>query len=244
MAECKIIASIHLGGLEWIKLSKPMETELPNLQIKSLRLSSSSNQELQVELKVEATSKSEAKELARYKLNQIVDILSFKNDVAIERVEIHKMLLWDEKDIPRGEALEVLQCDLRVARLEELDPSVIESYIKALADYSTEVIELLFMYREAIGQESSSLKYILLHRLLEKAKGGGLQEWLKKEDSHVPVVEERGRKISKYTHLRDHIHPKQAQFPLAEIEQYLPGLQRLAKKAITERIEQDKTFNL
>lgn len=239
MAECKIIASIYLGGLQWIKLSEPMETELSNLHVKSLRLSSSSNKKLQVELEVEATSKSEAQDLAWYKLNQIADILSFKHDVAINRVETHRILLRDENDTPRGEVLVYLPCEISAAKLEELDASVIESDIKALANYSPDVIELLFMYKEAISQGSSSFKYLLLHRLLEKAKEGSLQEWFKREDTNVPVVvDERGKRISMYTYLRNHIHPKESKFPSVEIEKYLPGLQRLAKKAIIEEMEQ------
>lgn len=237
MAEYTIKASIHLEGLRWIKLSKPIQTELSNLEIKSLHLSSISDKELQVELKLEATSRTEARSLALVKLNSIADILSFKSDVA-NRVEIHTV-----EDEDGGEGLDVLQAFCSAADSKELDASVVEGYIKALAGYSCEVIDLLSRYREAIRQKDSILKYNFLYQLLDKAKKErkDLEEWFKKEEPHVQVVrDEKVTKISTmYTYLRDCIHhPKQNKFPLEEIEKYLPGLQRLARKAIMEKMEQ------
>lgn len=118
MAECTIKASIHLGGLQLIRLSPPLETELPNLQIKNLHLSSSSERELQIELKLEASSKAEAKALAGYRLNQIADMLSFKHDVAVEGVAIHTV---EDKNRGEGELIELIRAEAKICKLEELD---------------------------------------------------------------------------------------------------------------------------
>lgn len=98
---------------------------------------------------------------------------------------------------------------------------VVEGDIKSLADYldSDKDIELLLsMYRQAISQENSILKYNFLYQLLEYTKSErknpkrdrkNLEEWFKKEEPHVQVVrddeygalrDEKGNKIStKYT---------------------------------------------
>ena len=99
------------------------------------------------------------------------------------------------------------------------------------------------MWREATSIESSALKYVRLYGLMEflfANKTRELTKWITNNDNEplVQMFHYRMRKygVTVYTHLRHRTyHPRGEPFPHTEINNALPKLRNLVRKAIKER---------
>ena len=106
-------------------------------------------------------------------------------------------------------------------------------------DYSTDCEEAIYMWREAISNESPTLRYVLLYRLLEflfKSDTEKLTSWIVSKEPNVQIFRDRRRKDHTiYTYLRDHIHPKGRTFPVKQIRDNESKLLTLVQQAIKEK---------
>lgn len=97
------------------------------------------------------------------------------------------------------------------------------------------------MWQEAISNDSDELKYLLLYRILEKLIGGRkeIDQWILSQEPQTKMIKnsrsKKKKEVTIFTYLRDQIHPKQPDFPFDEIKNYLPKLQDLARKAISNK---------
>lgn len=101
------------------------------------------------------------------------------------------------------------------------------------------------MWKDALGQETDALKFLLLFRLLEwihRGEGIGkerkaVDRWIRLTDPKLPLEKDKNGKsdISVLTFLRDNIHAKSIDFPFSQISSHLPRLQALVKLCIKEK---------
>jgi hypothetical protein len=210
----------------------------------SVTLSSQSADRLSVSIEIEADSDTAAKELAQFELTRVSDLLSFHYSIGVSRSGITGMSSTTSSG---GQAKISLQTSL------SLSATVCATYTmnnkKKLATlvsrmkqgYSYDVEEVMFRWREAISNESSALRYLLLYRLLELLfvnDTRALTSWIKNRDPNVQLVSDRQRgEITMYTALRDHIHPKEKVFPIREIEGNVGKLQTLVHQRIEEKYQ-------
>jgi len=210
-------------------------------------LNSARDDNLSVQIILEADDPAAAKEMAGIELDRISTLLSYFHDVPLERSGITGMSTVqvdaEGKQITVGEAMVVI--DAILSLVKELGPKSAEELRHQLEKvYPVDFEDVISMWREAISTESPALKYILLYRLIEflfsnkgKAKTRVLTDWIKKKEPSVnmhPPDEYRNYHYTHYTYLRDNIHPKTKLFPRTEINEALPMLQRLTKQAIEE----------
>jgi len=117
---------------------------------------------------------------------------------------------------------------------EELDRHLGKEYPPCFADISFE--DVISMWREAISTESSALKYVRLYGLMEflfANETGELTKWITNNDNE-PLVQMFHYRMRKYG-VTVYTHPRGEPFPHTEINNALPKLRNLVRKAIRER---------
>jgi len=204
-------------------------------------LSSKSDEELSVLIKLEAENDAIAREYAMIELGMICDLLSFYCNTVILKSGISGVSCTS---IKRGyvdvSARFEVGSRMTVRGVVTLgDKSLAKLTSNLRKDYPVDCREAIYMWREAISNESSVLRYLLLYRLLEFLFGSDtktLTSWIINKDPKVQLVNDRKRgKITIYTSLRDHIHPKEKNFPIKEIQGNVAELQTLVQQRIKEK---------
>ena len=224
----------ELGLSSDINFTSPSKTRIV--------LSSKSDDELAVLIKLEADDDTSAQELSRLELSRICNLLSFYENASISKSRVTGMSYI--KATPEGNT------EVSVAVTASIHATVgamltlgNKSITKLVSDlekgYSTDCEEALYMWREAISNESPALRYVLLYRLLEflfKSDTEKLTSWIVSKEPNVQIFRDRRRKDHTiYTYLRDHIHPKGKTFPMKQIRDNESKLRTLVQQAIKEK---------
>jgi len=205
-------------------------------------LNSASDDNLSVQIVLEADDPTGAKEMAEIELDRICNLLSYFHDFPLEQSSITGMssvqVDAEGKQITVGEAIVGIDAVLSVVK--ELGPKSAEKLRHRLEKvYPVDFEDVISMWREAISTESPTLKYILLYRLMEymfKNDMNALTAWVIQKELSVQILEDRQRhRHTVYTYLRDNVHPKTKVFPHTEIKDALPKLQSLVKQFIEEK---------
>ncbi len=170
------------------------------------------------------------------------DFFSFIHNIGgvesrIDRLEYER--IHDGKAIQGGQVYKSITARGRVVkaiRQNDLD-KVINNITK---DNMNDLDEVMFMWREAISNESAMVKYYLLYRLMEHMLGTekDIDEWILGKEPGVTYPDKRKGKKGEttiYTYLRDNIHPKQEAFPFREMRERLQGFQTLVRQCISEK---------
>jgi hypothetical protein len=230
---------ITLSPASKIRLSSDMSFISPSKA--EVTLSSRSDEELSVLIKLEAENDAIARECAMVELGMVCDLLSFYCNTVILKSGISGVSCTS---IKRGyvdvSARFKVGSRMTVSGVVTLgDKSLAKLTSNLRKDYPVDCREAIYMWREAISNESSVLRYLLLYRLLEflfESDTETLTSWIINKDPKVQLVDDRKRgKTTSYTSLRDHIHPKEKDFPIKEIQGNVDKLQTLVQQRIKEK---------
>lgn len=238
--EYEINGIIKFFASDKLKLSKRLDFTSPSGA--RVGLDSSSNNDITVEIFLEAESDDDARAIAEIELSRTCNLLSFFYNVPISKSSIKGMVLVSRNHegniVCTGKAMVAL--DAILSHFHELNAQSVEKLAHRLEkEYPVNFEDIIYMWKEAISIEEPALKYLLLYRLMEFLFGGNTKEltdWIVAKDSSVPLYHEKRSKryITHYTHLRDNIHRKTRDFPFKDIKDALPKLQDLTKQAIEE----------
>lgn len=157
------------------------------------KLNSDDDNNVVVELTLESPNKTIAEELAEIELKRIADIISYFQNIPVKETKITGMtsstadsrgkhIIIEEKIISKDE----------VSIVHQLDLESTENLVKRLKEtYSSDIEDVLSMWREAISTETSALKYLLIYRLMEfifKSDTKNLTKWIRSKDPNVKIV--------------------------------------------------------
>lgn len=208
----------------------------------SIVLSSKNDDKLAVLIKLEAEDDTTAQGLSQLELSRICNVLSFYHNVSISKSRVTGMSYT--KTTPEGntEVAAAVKVSLHVtaSAMVTLGNKSLTKLVSDLGKgYSTDCEEVIYMWREAISDESPALQYVLLYRLLEflfKSDTKKLTSWIVSKEPNVQIFRDRRRKDHTiYTYLRDHIHPKGKTFPMKQIRDNESKLRTLVQQAIKEK---------
>jgi len=227
-------------------LEHPLSYQRENLQI-SIKNNSKSNQnrQLDITLRIDSKDKESAVIKVENELDRISDLISwFYNDVPVVKWGISR--IEDSRGV--GTATATVPLSARFCRPKNLDDEDIKKFKNQLVrDYSDDFEEILIMWREALTEQSKGLKFFLFYRILERLCDGKpgeerkrVEKWIKAKEKDIEMRESKGKLVTIYTFLRDNIHAKDSRFPYADIEKYLPRLQKLTKEKIQEVFSREK----
>lgn len=237
--EYAINGMIALSGDSRLKLSSSVD--FVSASKASISLTSESADKLSVLIRVEADNDTTAQELGQLELNRICNLLSFHSNIGISRSAITGMSRFVASE---GQTNMVcrstvdIRCSVNVVlTLGDTALAKLASHLKQ--DYSSDFDEATLMWREAISNESSALRYLLLYRLLEflfESDTKALTSWIVEKVPDVQLKHDRNRgEVTIYTSLRDHIHRKERVFPFTEIQGRVGELQALVQQRIREK---------
>lgn len=211
-------------------------------------LSSKSDKELSVLVKLEAGDDTSAIELAQLELSRICNVLSFYRNIGVSKSGISGMSCISTSkshtDVSSMATVGLTAIGEKTVTLGERSLSKLVSCLRQ--DYSDDFEEVIDIWREALSRESSVERFFALYRLMEYLfdaggkTGRAIDEWIKTKDSSVrlfPKNKYRDYEHTVYTYLRDNVHYKaeRKQFPLKEIEENLMKFQTLVHKKIEEK---------
>ena len=235
----KIIFS-ELSGSLWLKFEEEINFTSPYFY-SEVKISSPEGYEgeLNVEMTIKAKSQEEAMEKGKIELKRVADLLGWFKQIPI----IGRKITTVSHQTQHGD-IEITECigikekvivtqipneDLRKKLKNDLEREYPENFEEAIS-----------MWQEAISNDSDGLKYLLLYRILEKLIGKKeIDQWILSQEPQTKMIKnsrsKKKKEVTIFTYLRDQIHPKQPDFPFDEIKNYLPKLQDLARKAISNK---------
>jgi hypothetical protein len=235
---CEATGIINFDSERRFKLESPVKFTTPSgINV----VMSTKDNVLNVQMTLEVENRDDAKGRASVELNNICNIISYFYDIPILVSRITGVILTEIT--PEGENIITGDVGIGLDVILSLDINIGVEGAKVLVDYiekkySTDFENVIFMWREAISNESTTMKYILLYRLIEflfENNTKELTKWIILKEPEVQIVKDRKRRnvpVTIYTHLRDNMHFKQKIFPVEDIRSYLPKLQNLVKEAI------------
>jgi hypothetical protein len=208
-------------------------------------LSSKSDEELSVLMKLEAENDAIAQEFAIIELGMICDLLSFyHNTVTLKSGITGVSCTTIKKGYVDVSCLVKIGIQATASVVVTLgDKSLAKLTSNLRKHHPVDCREAIYMWRDAISKESSVEKFFFLYRLMEYLfdaggkTGRAIDEWIKTKDSSVrlfPKNKYRDYEHTVYTYLRDNVHYKaeRKQFPLKEIEENLLKFQTLVHQKI------------
>jgi hypothetical protein len=211
----------------------------------SIVLSSKSDDQLTVLMKLAADNDTTAQELAQLELSRICNVLSFYHNTSISRSRVTGMSYT--KTTPGGNTEVVNMVTLRLSATADVVLSLSNKSITKLVsnlgqDFSTDCEEVFYMWREAISSEPPVERFFSLYRLMEYLfrDAKSIDEWIRSKDCSVqlfPPNKYRDYEHTVYTYLRDNIHYKKEKrfFPIREIRGNLEEFQALVQQAIKKK---------
>jgi len=208
-------------------------------------LSSKSDEELSVLIKLEADDDTSAAELAQLELSRICNVLSFSHNIRVSKSRISGVSCISTStghiDVSARFTVGLKATASAVVILGNKSLSKLVSCLQQ--DYSDDFEEVIDIWREAFSRESSVERFFSLYRLMEllfDKNTRNLDEWIKKQDASVQLVpanEFRKYEHTIYTFLRDNVHPKKEKkiFPIKEIQDNIEKFQTLVQLRIKEK---------
>jgi hypothetical protein len=211
----------------------------------SIVLSSKSDDQLTVLIKLAADNDTTAQELAQLELSRICNVLSFYHNVSISKSRVTGMGYTKTTSGGSTEVATIVTFGLNMTAdvVLSLGNKSITKLVSNLGqDFSADCEEVFYMWREAISSESPVEKFFSLYRLMEYLfrDAKSIDEWIRSKDSSVqlfPSNKYREYEHTVYTYLRDNIHYKKEKrfFPIREIRDNLEEFQALVRQAIREK---------
>jgi hypothetical protein len=208
-------------------------------------LSSKSDEELSVLIKLKANDDTSAKEIAQLELSRICNILSFYHNIGVSRSRISGMsCISTSKGHTDSSSMATVGLTASGEKTVTLGERSLSKLVSCLQqDYSDDFEEVIDIWREAFSRESSVARFFSLYRLMELLcdnKVRNLEEWIKKQDASVQLVAAnkfRRCEHTVYTFLRDNVHPKKERknLPIQEIQVNLGNFQTLVQQRIKEK---------
>jgi len=203
---------------------------------------------LDVTVEVKSEEKESAITRAENELERISNLISWLQDIPVVKWRINEVEFQDEKGNQNVILAFRMHLHLKVSTRLKLSKNNIEKLKKKFSfKYSSDFEEILIMWREALTEQSKGLKFFLFYRILEKLCDGKpgeerkrVEKWIKAKEKDIEMRESKGKLVTIYTFLRDNIHAKDSRFPYADIEKYLPRLQKLTKEKIREVFPREK----
>lgn len=211
-----------------------------------ITLNSTDDGDLTMEITLEAETEADAEAMAEIELSRICSLLSYFCDIPISRGLITGMVVIT----PEGKRVEKqwFRADTVRSVVKDLEQESIEELVGRLErEYPQNFEDIVYMWKDAISQESEALKYLLLYRLLERLFGDDrktlrerMTQWIRFKEPAVQMFRsppDAKYKVTVYTYLRDYIsHPKEKIFSMQYIKIHLPRLKNLVKQAIEENL--------
>jgi len=208
-------------------------------------LSSKSDEELSVLVKLEAGDDTSATELAQLELSRICNVLSFYRNIGVSKSGISGMSCISTSkghtDVSSMTTVGLTAIGEKTVTLGERSLSKLVSCLRQ--DYSDDFEEVIDIWREALSRESSVERFFALYRLMEllfDRNVRNMEDWIKGQDASVQLVaanEFRRYEHTVYTFLRDNVHPKKERknLPIQEIQINLGKFQTLVQQRIKEK---------
>ena len=208
-------------------------------------LSSKSDEELSVLVKLEAGDDTSATELAQLELSRICNVLSFYRNIGVSKSGISGMSCISTSkghtDVSSMATVGLTAIGEKTVTLGERSLSKLVSCLRQ--DYSDDFEEVIDIWREALSRESSVERFFALYRLMEllfDRNVRNMEDWIKGQDASVQLVaanEFRRYEHTVYTFLRDNVHPKKERknLPIQEIQINLGKFQTLVQQRIKEK---------
>ncbi|MFC1924413.1 hypothetical protein ACFLXA_03500 [Chloroflexota bacterium] len=207
-------------------------------------LSSKSDEEISVSIKLEATDDTSAREMSQLELSRICNILSFFCNIGVSGSRISGMSCVSTS---KGHVDVSISCAVGIKATLDVVLSLGEKSISKLVcylqqDYSYDFEEVIDIWREAFSRESPVERFFSLYRLMELLFNNNvrnLEEWIKRQDVSVRLVPEnefRKYEHTIYTFLRDNVHYKKEMktLPIKEIQDNIGKFQTLVQQRIKE----------
>ncbi len=219
--------------------SLPLPVKFESPSGVGITLTSVDDVHLAVRITLEEDGDAVANERMEIELKRTCDLLSYFCGIPILKSSI--MEVTSNIVTPEGKHLAKFSARFAAIRtvVKDYSPNSIPQLTHRLeTGYTSDFEDVISMWREAISTEVPSLKYLLLYRLLEflfRNDVKALTDWIADKEPSVKILSDRRRRnVTIYTHLRDNIHPRQKTFPIRDINDCLPRLERLVKEAIEE----------
>ena len=211
----------------------------------SIVLSSKSDDQLTVLIKLEADNDTTAQELAQLELSRICNVLSFYHNASISKSRVTGMSYTKTTSGGNTEVATIVTFGLEMSAnvVLTLGNKSITKLVSDLGkDYSTDFEEVIYIWREAFSRESPVERFFSLYRLMEYLfrDAKSIDEWIRSKDRSVqlfPQNKYREYEHTVYTYLRDNIHYKKEKrlFPIKEIRDNLQKFQTLVQQAVKEK---------
>jgi hypothetical protein len=226
-----------------IRLSSKVDFILPSKA--NIIIESKSDNQLSVQIKLEADNDITAQELARLELAKIGDLMSFYRKISITKCGITGMSYTKTNLQGNTEVAVMAIVGLHAAvscmlTLSNNSLKILTSQLKQ--DISVDCSDVISLWREAFSRESPVERFFSLYRLMEQlfGKAKSIDDWIKHHDPSVqlyPKNDYRDYEHTIYTYLRDNIHYKKENrlFPIKEIQDNLDKFQTLVHQAIEEK---------
>lgn len=239
---------ITLLPLSKIRLSSDVSFVSPSKA--EVTLSSKSDEQLSVLIKLEAADDDAATELARLELSRICNVLSFYHNIAVSKSRISGMSCISTSE-GHTDVRSIVICTATATLggvILGFDNKSLSKLVSSLQqDYSDDFGEVMDLWREALSRESLIEKFLSLYRLMEllfDGNGPKVEEWIKKQNPPVQLVPANEfRRFRRYEHtvytfLRDNIaHCKRERktLPIKEVQHNLARFQTLVQQRIKEK---------
>lgn len=198
--------------------------------------------DLFVEMKIEATNFERAKKMAELELTRVSNLLSWFENVGVEKYWITGHSVPNDKG---GYTItSTLTLVSRINTKKTLGIKSVENLEKKMnVDYGNDVSDILLMWKDALRENSSGMRFFLFYRILEKLIDPSnssqstkkTDDWLKKNYSKFPLEGKR----SILTFLRDNIHAKSPNFPFEKIDMHINDFQGIVRKAIEDKFSNE-----
>lgn len=242
MPTYKIRSNISPSQETKIELKEPVSYRSPSGVTSTIN--TDDKFEIIVEMQIEAFNNEQASEIATIELNRLSDVLSWNYDMGIIYLGISSITTEGNTGSPNTVINEqLIICDaVQVTKANSVkNLKLLSKKLEQNLDINHEGVSLeeaLYMWREALKEQSKGLRFFLLFRILEWINDGKrtlADLWIRGKEPDEPLRVSNRQTVTVYTYLRDNVHAKSAEFPYKEIDEHLPKLQRLAKMAIKER---------
>lgn len=238
MKEFSFSATIKLNENR-LRFIEPIKFDLSSSE-KFILFTPESDEIINIGGELVAGSLDEFKSTVLLQLSKLRDILSWFYDIPIGNIIINSVS-YSTKNKGDDKAIDTVEKyfttdGIIISRIlgDELASVLKEKFLSKMQLNEEEV---LFMWCQAISEESIGLRYLLFYRILEKVIGEDkITNWIRKVEPQVESKNDRSRgDMTIYTFLRDNVHPKQKEFPFEKIADYLPRLKNLVRMAIEEK---------
>jgi len=229
--------SIHFHDERGLKLEEPISYLIDNTNIK---ISSIDSNKMEVEIILDHEDKDEVLLI----LNDIVNLISFYENIPIRSYGISGIQKFDntggKKSIVISNTVRITEkvVIVKTTKGKELKDNLTKGISDP--DFQSDIA----LYREAINENNSIAKYILLYRLFDSlfnSKLTDINDWIISEESNVQQFYDRKRgNHTIYTYIRDSIaHPKNKKVSISNLKvgNYVSKLQNYVMKRIKEKYQ-------